>query len=98
MDRYKQILKQYHQNLDKLDYKIVRLFEQRMCTVKQITEFHIKHDLLPKEPKHHHRHDIVDKTTSLACDTEVVAYTEGLVTYILTVSEKFAQNIKKQHK
>lgn len=96
MDINQQILKKYRQELNKLDYKIVRLFEQRMCTVKQITEFHIKHDLLPKEPKHH-RHDIVDKTTSLACDTEVVAYTEGLVTYILTASEKFAHNIKKQN-
>ena len=90
-------LAKYHKDIDALDLKIVRLFERRMCTVKKIAAYRIKHDLLPDdEPTP--RQQIVKKTTECACDTEVITYTEGLIMYILTVSEEFYRNIKKRRK
>ena len=90
-------LAKYNRNLDKLDVKIVRLFEQRMCTVKKIANYKAIRDLLPKE-KRKKPLEIVKKTTQAACDTEIIAYTEGLITYILTVGEKFYRQTRNNRK
>lgn len=91
------MLAKYNRNLDKLDVKIVRLFEQRMCTVKKIANYKAIHDLLPKE-KRKKPLEIVKKTIEAACDTEIIAYTEGLITYILTAGEKFYRYTKNNRK
>jgi len=85
----------YEYTLDKLDYQIVRLFEQRMCTVKKLAQFYRIHDLLPKR-KRKKALPIVERTTNTACDTEVIAYTEGLVIYMLTAQEKFYRQCLKR--
>lgn len=90
-------LEMYDKQIDTLDVKIVRLFEQRMCTVKKKALYRKKHDMIPPPKKKRLHAQIVQKATETACDTEVIAYTEGLIQYILTVSEKFfRKNRKKQ--
>lgn len=98
-ERHRRKLVKMAYEIDVLDYKIVRLFEQRMCVVKAQAEFRAQHDMLPKEKKKRQYVQIVEKTTSTACDTEVIPYTEGLIQYILTVAQKFyRKNCQKLRK
>lgn len=88
-------LEKYAQKIEDLDVQIVRLFEQRMCTVKKITEYRATHDLLPKEKKTNFHEAVVRKATEAACDTEVIEYTEGLIMYMMTVAKKFSRKITR---
>ena len=88
-------LEKYQNTLDKLDYSIVRLFEQRMCTVKKIAGYYKLHDLLPRK-RRKKALPIVERTTSMACDTEVIAYTEGLIIFLLNSGDKFYKKCLKR--
>lgn len=85
----------YQYKIDELDYKIVRLFEQRMCVMKELAKYHKKHDLEPRRKRRKEPLPIVQKTTETACDTEVIAYTEGLMMFMLTAGENFYRKCLK---
>ena len=85
----------YQRKIDELDYKIVRLFEQRMCLMKKTAQYYNQHDLEKKIKVRRKPLPIVEKTTSSACDTEVIAYTEGLMIFMLTAAEKFFKQCLK---
>lgn len=85
----------YQNKIDELDYKIVRLFEKRMCIMKKLAEYHKMHDLEPRRKRRKEPLPIVEKTTETACDTEVIAYTEGLMIFMLTAGENFYKKCLK---
>ena len=90
-------LQRTNRKIDALDRRIVRLFEQRMCAVKDKAEYRRIHDMLPKQKKKKLHTEVVKKTVTLACDKEMIAYTEGLVMYMLSAAEKlFRQTIKRK--
>ena len=87
-------LDQMARRIDKLDEQMIVLFEKRMRIVRAMTQYKLLHDIKVK-PKRHWQ-QIAEKTTHNACDAEIIAYTEGLVSYLVTAAYKYTCALVKR--
>ncbi len=81
------MLNQMTQRIDKLDEQMIVLFEKRMRLVRAMTQYKLLHDIKVKPQRHWQQ--IAKKTTQNVCDAETIAYTEGLVSYLVTAAHKY---------
>ena len=81
---------------DRIDIKIIVLFEKRMGLVKKAAEYKKKHGLKIDSKKHDK--EIIDKVTDNICDAEFIQYTEELIICLLSASKKFQCRYLKRKK
>ena len=79
--------------MDKIDERIICLFEKRMGLTKEVAYYKNKFDLKVKD----YRNDVVKKVTGRVCNIEIIEYTEELMMFIACVSEKYKQKLIKKH-
>lgn len=93
-ERDEDALKQFARRLDRMDRKIISLFEKRMYIVKKATQYEKKHNIKPS--KKCLDCDAVDMVTSGACDIEVMKYTERLMLNITDASKRYQRELIKK--
>jgi chorismate mutase len=85
-------LTRWSRETDKIDYKILKLFERRMVFVRRSAEYKKKHGLkLDKKSED----GVIEKVTKGSCDANVLLYTEGLFNYMHKASLNYQCNIIK---
>lgn len=74
---------------DRLDERMIDLFEKRMSLVKKAAKYKKRRDIK------HNKSNATDIVTSIACNTQTIEYAEGLIKYIYEVSKKLEHKILK---
>lgn len=86
-------LNRWQKKIDKIDVNILMLFEQRMGILRRSAQYKKRHGIkLDKKSDG----GVIEKVTKNACDTEVIAYTEGLFDYLHNVSLKYQCGVMKK--
>ena len=97
MDR----LKKYDAQTRALDRKIVKLLEKRMNIVGEAAAYKWRYGLATPKAKTEER--VIEKAASLACEIDLVEYSEGLIQFMEDIALKYETKVfreldwKKKH-
>lgn len=86
-------IEKWSRDIDRIDRKIIFLFENRMDIIRRSAEYKKRHGL-----KTDKRYDgnVVEKTTTGVCDAEIIEYAEGLLLYLNSAANKYQCYIIKR--
>ena len=78
--------------VDRIDEKMIVLFETRMRLVRAMAKYKLKHDIKIRR----HEADVIKKTVCNVSDMETIVYTEGLITYLYAAAQRYTRALTKR--